>query len=154
MIDYKAADFWLRFAQVIGYVLLGAWVYISNRQKATAREVKAIETKTVAEIKAIETKTVAEIKAVETKTVAEINALEAKLDAMEKARVSSCGNHVTRTTTLEAQIQNALTPSDLGVVYERINGVQRGVDDLTGLLKGLRDNVNLLVDHHLRGAKK
>lgn len=44
MIDYKAADFWLRFAQVVGYVLLGVWVYFSNRQKATVSEIKSLQT--------------------------------------------------------------------------------------------------------------
>lgn len=132
MIDYKAADFWLRFAQVIGYVLLGAWVYISNRQKATAREVKAIETKTVSEIKA----------------------LESKIGQLEKTRNGSCSQHQSRTTALEVQIKQVPTHDHLGEIHEKINGVKGAVDRLSGLISGMNTNLAMLFEQHLEEGRK
>lgn len=43
-IDYRAWAFWLQFAQVVGYLILGVWVWISNRRKATVAEIMAVRT--------------------------------------------------------------------------------------------------------------
>lgn len=120
MIDYKAADFWLRCAQVVGYVVLGVWVYISNRQKATVSEIKAVQT---------------------------------QLEAMQKAQTKSCGQHLARTVILETTVKSGPSHTDLGLVHDRITSVKGGVDELKGMIKGVTSNVNLLVEHHLRGER-
>lgn len=78
------------------------------------------------------------------------NAVASLQDALSK----KCAVHQTRTTTLEEKAKNMPTHADLGAVHDRITAVKGGVDEVNGLLKGLRDNVNLLVDHHLRGEKR
>jgi len=42
IIDYRALQFWLSVAQVVGYLILGAYVWIVNRQKATRAEIKEL----------------------------------------------------------------------------------------------------------------
>lgn len=42
-IDYRAWEFWLKVGQVAGYVILGIYVWLSNRQKATVAEIQAVK---------------------------------------------------------------------------------------------------------------
>ncbi|MHB8808953.1 MAG: DUF2730 family protein [Desulfobulbaceae bacterium] len=40
--DYRVWEFWLRVGQIAGYVILGIYVWLSNRQKATVAEIQAV----------------------------------------------------------------------------------------------------------------
>lgn len=120
-IDYSAWQFWLNVGQVFGYVILGVYVWFSNRQKAT---------------------------------VAEIVDVRKKVEALEKGQINRCRDHQNRTTTLEVQVKNGPTHKDLGEVFERINAVKGSVDSMSGALKGVSTQVNLLVEHHLKGEGK
>ena len=42
---YPALGFWFSVAQTVGYVILGIYVWISNRNKATAKEIKEVREK-------------------------------------------------------------------------------------------------------------
>lgn len=42
-IDYRAWQFWLNVGQVVGYLVLGLYVWFSNRQKATRNEIKDVK---------------------------------------------------------------------------------------------------------------
>lgn len=118
-IDYRAWQFWLNVGQVIGYVILGVYVWFSSRQKAT---------------------------------VAEIKDVREKMENLEKSQSLRCSEHMTRTTTLEAAAKNAPTHSDLGAVYDRVNEVKGSVDSMKGTLRGVSTQVNLLVEHHMKGG--
>lgn len=86
-------------------------------------------------------------------TAAEIKAVADQMAVLQKQQSERCGRHLDCTTTLEGRAKSAPTYTDMGQVHDRITAVKGGVDELTGMLKGMRDNVNLLVDHHLRGGK-
>jgi hypothetical protein len=42
-IDYRAWSFWFNVAQVIGYLILGIYVWSSNRDKVKAAEIKEVK---------------------------------------------------------------------------------------------------------------
>lgn len=136
-IDYSAWQFWLNVGQVGGYVVLGLYVWFTNRQKATVAEINAVREKVEGKANA-----------------AEIKAVQEKVEGMEKEQAIRCGTHMNRTTTLEVKVENAPTHKDLGEVFERINAVKGSVDSMCGSLKGVSTQVNLLVEHHLKGERK
>ncbi len=117
-IDYSEWQFWLNVAQVGGYVVLGLYVWFTNRQKAT---------------------------------VAEIREVKDNVEALKAAQALRCGEHITRTTTLEVALKSAPTHADIGEVYDRVNVVKGTVDEMSGVLKGVNSQVRLLVEHHMKG---
>lgn len=86
-------------------------------------------------------------------TRTEIKAVRDDLQAMKDNQALSCGNHHARTTTLEERVKNAPTHNDLGAVYDRINMVKGGVDEMSGMLKFVSTQVGLLVKHHMHEGK-
>jgi len=130
-VNYQAWQFWFGVAQFFLTVVMGVYVWISNRDKATSAEIK----KTAAEIVAVKGEIQNEIK------------------ALEKARVSSCSLHLNRTTALEVQVKNSPTKDDMGVLHEKINEVGKALAENTGILKTQAPQIRLLVEHHMNGGK-
>ncbi|MBU0665362.1 MAG: DUF2730 family protein [Proteobacteria bacterium] len=86
-------------------------------------------------------------------TRAEIKAIEDGLQSMKESQSQSCSTHMSRTTTLETKITQVPSHADMGQIHDRITGVNGAIENINGMMKGMRDNVNLLVDFHLRGPK-
>ncbi len=120
MTDNLTPQFWISASTLLWNVLLGAYVWFVNKEKATRKEIKDVSN---------------------------------DLQAMKTAQALSCGKHQLRTTTLEERVNNAPTHADIGAVHDRITLVKGGVDELNGMIRGVTSNVNLLVEHHLRGGK-
>jgi len=87
-------------------------------------------------------------------TRAEIKAVRDDVQGLKGRQAENCSLHLARTTTLEERAKNAPTHADIGQVHDRITKVSGGVDELKGMLRGVTSNVNLLVEHHLRGEGK
>jgi len=87
-------------------------------------------------------------------TVDEIKEVREKMQAMQNTQVTNCSSHMGRTALLESEMKKALTLGDLGQVYDKINEVKGGVDKMTGTVKGISNQVNLLVEHHLKGGRE
>jgi hypothetical protein len=84
-------------------------------------------------------------------TRAEFMDVRHAMQTLKDNHAKSCGQHLARTATLEERTKNAPTHLDMGQVHDRITSVKGGVDELKGMIKGVTSNVNLLVEHHLRG---
>lgn len=86
-------------------------------------------------------------------TRAEFKAIEDRIVTMKDNQHQACTHHITRTTTLETQIKEGPSRAEIGQLHDRVTAVKGAVDNMSGMMKGMRDNVNLLVDFHLRGPK-
>lgn len=94
-------------------------------------------------------------------TAEEIGKLRASLEEMSKtqnetskSQAVSCGNHISRTTSLEVQLKNAPTHNDLGEIHERINTVKSSVDHMSGVLQAFVPQLKMVIDHHMQGGSK
>lgn len=82
-------------------------------------------------------------------TVAEIKGLREMIEAAQKSQAGQCGEHKSRTTTLEVQFQGAPTHRDIGAVYDRISELKSSVDKMSGAVTGFGHQLQLLIEHHL-----
>lgn len=114
--DYEKYRFILELCAWLVSLTFSAWVYWSNRQKATVTEIKELR--------------------------------KMILDIQER-QASSCGEHKSRTTTLEVQFQGAPTHRDIGAVYDRISELKSSVDKMSGAVTGFGHQLQLLIEHHL-----
>ena len=74
------------------------------------------------------------------KTNDRVSALACKVEQLDKDMSS-----------LEATLESSPTHQDLGALHERINAVAKGVDMLAGEFAGVKNVVNLIHEHLLRG---
>jgi len=58
-----------------------------------------------------------------------------------------------RITTLETTAKSAPTHKDLGEIHEKINTVNSAVDKMSGVLSGIVNQLQLLIEHHLQREK-
>jgi len=70
-------------------------------------------------------------------------------EAAQKSQAGQCGEHKSRTTTLEVQFQGAPTHRDIGAVYDRISELKSSVDKMSGAVNGFGHQLQLLIEHHL-----
>jgi len=119
---YDAWRFWLGVVNSAGTIAIGVYVWLVTRDRVTNKRITDLDKK-----------------------------MGEMLATFKEKQSAKCTEHQRRTSELEVSIQNFPTHDDIGAVHDRITSVKGGVDELAGLIKGMRDNVTLLVDHHLRG---
>lgn len=85
-------------------------------------------------------------------TVTEIEGLRKLITGQQEKQAAMCGDHKSRTTTLEVQFKQAPTHSDIGAVYDRIGEVKSSVDQMSGTLTGVGHQLQLLIEHHIKSG--
>lgn len=143
-IDHEAVRFWISVLQFLGTIAIGVYVWWSNREKVTAKRFAALEREVAKRA------TDSDLKQAAKEAADKIAVVNANLT---KHQTERCGQHLNRTAALEVTVKGAPTHDDLGKVYELINKVGGAVESLKGTMGGINNNVNLLVEHHLKGGK-
>lgn len=87
-------------------------------------------------------------------TTTEIKELKDLISDTQQKQATKCAEHQTRTTTLEVQFESTPTHRDIGAVYDRISDLKSSVDTMSGTLTGVGHQLQLLIEHHLKGGKK
>lgn len=144
-VDYEAWRFWRDNLQLAFTVILGLYVWWSNREKVTSSRFLSLEKEVAKRATATELEKAKEVAA---------TGLEGVKAEVRKHQEERCGQHLTRTSKLEIQIENTPTHAHLGDIHERINGVKGSVDEMTGLMRAMAPQIKLLVEHHINGGGK
>ena len=119
-IDYEAWRFWLGILQFVGTIVIGVYVWWTNREKVNRKRFAQLE---------------ADVKK---RLTAEA------LKEVEKARDVQCEKHQVRTTELEHSLRSMPNRSEIAGLSEEINHLTNKLGRLEGRLDGLNRVADLI----------
>ena len=151
--DYNAMRFFLELLLVLWSCVNSAWLYLANRQRATAEDLTAFKTAVQQIVKETQQEFQAAIKRVEDDLEGECQVLDDKREDL--------GRDVVR---LQESMRHSVTQGDLDKIYQRINGMSNSVDKrlgevgsslshLDGRFSGVEARINQVLGKLLEGAK-
>lgn len=134
--DYYKLLLLLQLLNMLGTLAVGAWVYLDRKNNKTADVVTSLGERVVQVEEGLSQAALS--KGVLDAIPHQIAAVERKID--ERVDV-----HADRLTRVEEQIKAAPTHSDLGKIYDKLNGVAESSQGVERQLQGVADNVKIIM---------
>ena len=136
MENYQALDIALKFGNFALTIGVGLYVWFSNNNDKTSKEIKEYNEKTSKEIKEIKTDFKSDFKSME--------------DDVD-SRMESHGKQLAR---MEEALKQAPNREEQRQIHLRINEVCDQVSTLSGKFNGAENTLKLIHEHLLKGGNK